>query len=112
MRMSQLHFDTLLQRRLAAIQSTLGSKAKEYANDADRMHNFNRALEVSPQYKTREDAIYGMALKHWVSILDIFDGIRNGQKYEEAYIIEKFGDWINYMLLTEISIIQTSINPT
>ena len=40
-------FEEILLRRLASIQDVLGSKAKEYAQDGDRLYNFKVAARIS-----------------------------------------------------------------
>ena len=89
-------FDEVLNNRLAKIKSVLQSKAKEYAQGPDRYHNFNVAARVLGS--SREKALLGMMMKHYVSILDIIDqpGI-----FSNEIIDEKIGDMINYLILLE-----------
>lgn len=97
-----------LNLRIDNIKSSLEGKAKEYAEDEDRMHNFNRAVDASAgRYSTREAAMFGMLLKHWTSILDILDNNDKGTHTPLPLLREKFGDMINYMILMEASIIHT-----
>lgn len=106
--MTNIWWESYLRGRLAEIEKMLATKAKEYANDDDRMHNFNRATDAAAgRYESREGAIFGMMLKHWTSILDILDANDVGSKTPIAMIQEKFGDMINYLLLLEASITQT-----
>lgn len=108
-KLSPEKFQEYLGERLSLIRSMLSSKASEYApNSDDRMHNFNRTLQVSPSYKSREEAIYGMLVKQWVSILDIIEGTKGGIVPTTAMIKEKFGDAINYLILMEASLRQTA----
>lgn len=96
-----------LETRIAQIKSSMEAKAAEYAEtEGDRMHNFNRAVDASAgRHKTREDAIFGMMLKHWVSILDMLDLIASGGLPNKEIVVEKFGDLINYSMLMEASIL-------
>lgn len=94
--------DNLLNERLQLIKETLGQKAKEYARNEDRMHNFNKAAEKSG--KTREECLDGFRLKHVISVDDMRQDIKNGKLPTLAQVREKFGDIINYYILEEMSI--------
>ena len=102
-KMSEEDFMEVLNSRLQMIRYTLGEKAKEYARNDDRMHNFNRASEA--RRKPREVCLQGMADKHWISILDMVDDIENGKLPDIDYMEEKIGDAINYLILFEASVI-------
>ena len=39
--MKEQEFQEVLQQRLKKIEETLGNKAKEYAAEGDKLHNFN-----------------------------------------------------------------------
>lgn len=88
-------FNTLLEYRLAESKAVLASKAKEYATD-DRLHNFKVAASVNNT--TPAKALWGMASKHLVSVMDI---INSKQPYSDDHIDEKLGDLINYLILLE-----------
>lgn len=107
--MTNERFQELLNTRLALIQSVLATKGAEYATDDDRMHNFNVARKISPTTISREEAIFGMTSKHLVSVLDIIEGTRYSKKFTEGFIREKFGDLINYLILMETSLMETSL---
>jgi hypothetical protein len=96
--MNQEKFDAVLNRRIDLIRQVLASKRKEYAQDGDRLHNFNRS--ASMLCGTREAALIGMWTKHVVSILDIVDNFQN-EKPSIAMVEEKIGDAINYLILLE-----------
>lgn len=89
-------FEVLLQSRVEQIQSVLGNKAKEYAQDDDRLYNFKIAARTKGE--TPEKALWGMAVKHLVSVMDLVDG-----KLESTppMVDEKVGDMINYLILLE-----------
>ena len=95
-------FDKVVNERIEAIKATLTSKAKEYATNTDRLHNFNRAGKISGQ--CREKALWGFALKHYVSFLDILDRVDAGLLPSEEHLNEKVGDLINYLILVEACI--------
>ena len=89
-------FDKIVEERIKKIRKILKSKGEEYSSKKDRLHNFKvaaRKLDCSP-----ERALQGMDMKHVVSIDDIIN--KNGS-YSVAYIEEKLGDHINYMILLE-----------
>jgi hypothetical protein len=93
-------FQEVLGRRLKLTAEVLGAKSKEYASDADRLHNFKAAARlcgVSP-----ETALMGMLVKHWVSIRDMVDRFeRTGLVPSRELVDEKVGDAVNYLVLLE-----------
>jgi hypothetical protein len=91
-----LDFDKLLHRRLELTRGVLGMKAGEYAPPTDRLHNFRTAAILSHQ--TPAEALRGMLVKHWVSVMDI---VARGPKCPDEVIDEKVGDAINYLVLLE-----------
>jgi len=88
-------FNSILQKRLESIESTLGSKAKEYAI-GDRLYNFKRAAEILRT--TPQKALAGMFMKHLVSVMDLIEG---SIAATEPMVNEKIGDAINYLILLE-----------
>lgn len=89
-------FDKMLDKRISEIKIVLGDKAKEYAQNNDRLHNFKVAAQVDNE--SPEKALWGMFKKHLVSIIDL----KNGDlKPTEKIINEKIGDAINYLILLE-----------
>ena len=89
-------FEKLLKARLVKMEQTLGAKAREYATDSDRLHNFKVAAGISET--SVEKALWGMALKHLVSVIDMIEG-RTAVTPE--LVDEKIGDLINYLVLLE-----------
>lgn len=73
---------------------TLMKKAKEYATDGDRLHNFKVAAAV--QGITPNAALAGMMAKHTVSVYDM---IGTGETYPMDLWEEKIKDSINYLFL-------------
>lgn len=102
--MTSIQFNQIVENRLDKIRNTLVEKAKEYANDKDRLHNFNRGAAITG--KTREDVLWGFALKHFVSFMDILDGIRGGKFPDKDKWDEKIGDLINYLILIDVCVIE------
>lgn len=103
--MTTKEFDIVVNHRLEECKKVLIEKAKEYAKgDEDRMHNFNRAAQITGE--CREKALFGFFLKHLVSVMDIVDDMNNNPNYvpNKALVEEKIGDAINYLLLLEASI--------
>lgn len=98
--MTKEQFDSIVATRCSSITKVLVEKAKEYASEEDRLHNFKYAgkrLNCSP-----ERALVGMKEKHSVSVMDMIRDIENGTfKRDMAYINEKIGDEINYLILLE-----------
>ena len=90
---NEVVFDTIKN-----IQIVLQDKAKEYATDKSRFHNFEvagRKLNITP-----EKALLGMMVKHVVSIDDMVDWIDQcPNKLTIDLINEKIGDNINYLIL-------------
>lgn len=114
LKLPRVFFNAVVDEQIAHIKKTLASKGEEYAPGTDdAMHNFNVAMAIEQAQtgkpKTREDTIWDMAKKHYVSIMDMRADITLGQtqKITKAYIDEKFGDMINYLLLMKASMMQT-----
>lgn len=103
--MTTKDFDIVVNHRLEECKRVLIEKAKEYAKgDEDRMHNFNRAAQITGE--CREKALFGFFLKHLVSVMDIIDDMNSNPNYvpNKALTEEKIGDAVNYLLLLEASI--------
>ena len=89
-------FQIILDKRLSKIESVLGNKAREYSFGDDRLHNFSVAARIKGETKAK--ALWGMAAKHLVSVVDLVEG---RLKPTEAMVDEKIGDLINYLILLE-----------
>ena len=89
-------FNTILMRRLDCIENTLATKAGEYAGNGDRLHNFRTAARVMGS--EMDEALWGMAMKHLVSVKDMIDAPDAPTK---EMADEKLGDMINYLILLE-----------
>lgn len=96
----QERFDALLKRRLKKTQDTLQSKAAMYASANNRLHNFDVAARVLNC--TPEQALEGMMMKHFVSVLDLVQWTETQpQRITTSLVDEKIGDTINYLILLE-----------
>ena len=101
--MDTKQFDKCVERRLNLSKLTLIEKAKEYAKNENRMHNFDKAANITGE--CREKALFGFFLKHLVSIMDIIENINEDTSLpSQAVTDEKIGDCVNYLLLLEASI--------
>ena len=96
--MKEDKFQEVVEMVIKNINTVMGQKSESYARGGDKLHNFKRASRVAEV--TPAQALLGMKLKHDVSILDMIDDIelRNGYATDE-YMLEKFGDSINYSIL-------------
>jgi len=94
--MKTIEFESILAKRLSSIATTLGSKAKEYAQDDDRLYNFKVAARINNE--TPAKALWGMATKHLVSVTDLVNAKLDNKT---GMVDEKIGDMINYLILLE-----------
>lgn len=93
-------FENILVHRQRQTAATLILKAKEYATESDRLHNFHCAAAI---LGTRPEwALMGMLSKHLVSVIDM---ARSARPVTQAMIDEKIGDTINYLHLLEAVLI-------
>lgn len=92
--MNSQRFDAVLNDQIKRTVDVLGSKAGEYANDKDRLHNFKAAAAL--QGVTPIEALRGMMTKHTISIYDM---IGSGKMFPLEVWDEKIGDHINYLIL-------------
>jgi hypothetical protein len=88
-------FENILIDRIGAVEAMLVSKAGEYASDQDRLHNFKEAARLKSEPPA--EALMGMLVKHWVSLLDI----ARGKVVSFAVIDEKVTDAMAYLVLLE-----------
>lgn len=100
--MNRKEFEKVLEKRMANITSTLLIKGREYSRNDNALHNFEIGARV--MNVTRERILWGFALKHYISIMDILDDLDNSIFPTEATVDEKFGDLINYLILCEASV--------
>ncbi len=103
--MKSNEFNKVVQDQLDHIEKTLQTKGIEYSRNEDKLHNFNIGVQQSTTGESREEVIWGMARKHWISIQDIRKDVKNLNYPTRYQLDEKFGDMINYLILEKASII-------
>lgn len=108
--MTRGEFEAKAVDRMTGIANLLGSKGREYARE-DAFSNFTKAAAL--QGCSKEQALLGMLVKHFVSVVDVVKDIDKelgGQSLKvNAYahlghhklLREKTGDIIAYCLLLE-----------
>lgn len=87
-------FEKVIKKQIKTCEDVLIGKAKEYATDDDRLHNFKNAagmMSCDPK-----NALAGMMAKHTISVYDM---CRSGKDYPIELWDEKITDHINYLLL-------------
>lgn len=87
-------FEKVIKQQIKTCEDVLIGKAKEYATDDDRLHNFKNAagmMSCDPK-----EALAGMMAKHTISVYDM---CRSGKDYSIELWNEKITDHINYLLL-------------
>lgn len=94
--MTPQEFETILDRRLTKCREVLGTKAKEYAHNGDRLYNFRKAGTINN--KPMPEALWEMSTKHLVSVIDLVNGVLPPTQHN---VDEKIGDMINYLILLE-----------
>ena len=99
--MTPQDFQKLLQTRMDKTANILSSKSAEYAFDNDKLFNFKAAARIDNI--TSEQALWGMFLKHLVSVQDL---VKGRKKPSVSLIDEKIGDAINYLCLLEAIFIE------
>ena len=104
--MNQKQFDKIVLARVEGIKNVLVEKAKEYSSKEDRLHNFKVAARLESSNQTPEQALWGMAKKHLVSIIDIISKTPSGEFPSDELRDEKIGDSINYLILLEALLIE------
>jgi len=95
-KVSKEEFERFFEERVKKCRETLIEKAKEYANDADRMKNFNtagRMLNLKPY-----QVAFLYMMKHFESIYEI---VMTGKTVSPEVWDEKIGDLINYLFLID-----------
>ena len=104
-------FKKVVENRFEYCKKLLyGEKNVEYSRDGDKLHNF----KVAARYKgeTPEKALWGMWVKHIVSIEDIINDLEKGMVPSYQTLNDKIGDGINYYLLLEGLLVERLSNKT
>ena len=92
--MNAIEFEKIVDEQVKRSVDILVVKAKEYASEEDRLHNFKQAASI--QVTTPINACAGIMVKHTVSV---FDMCRADKTYSLDMWNEKITDSINYLLL-------------
>lgn len=87
-------FEQVVNRQYKMCAATLIDKAREYADDQDRLRNFKIAAGL--QGSTPRQALGGMLAKHLVSIFDLINEVECAPT---PVWDEKLTDAMNYLLL-------------
>lgn len=99
--MNSQHFEAVVEEQIRICKDVLIGKAKEYAQDDDRLHNFKNAagmMGCDPK-----EALAGMMAKHTISIYDM---CRDGEEHSIGLWTEKITDHINYLLLLKAIVME------
>ena len=94
--MKEQEFNEFLEEKIKDIRETLSLKGNEYAFNDDRLHNFKVAGRIKGE--SPEEALYGMLIKHLVSVEDLVKGRLENRR---SIVAEKLGDVRNYLILLE-----------
>lgn len=89
-------FEACVEARMDLCKKVLISKGTEYSN-VDRLSNFKKAAALRSD--TPESALWGMAVKHVVSISDMIDDLSAGIHHPMCLWEEKIGDTLNYLFI-------------
>ena len=79
-------------------EGILFKKAQEYADDDNRMHNFNAGAAITGE--TPVEVLAGYMLKHTISVYHMI-GQRDPQAFSRDQWTEKITDHINYLILLQ-----------
>jgi len=98
--MTPEEFTKIIEKRLEQCLKTQKLKGEEYSRNGNRFHNFKVAARIKGE--TPEQALFGMYVKHLVSVMDMIeDVVLYGKVPSEEMLEEKIGDSIIYHLLLE-----------
>jgi len=100
--MTAKQFDRVIEDQFRQCRQLLCQKAGEYAR-GDRLSNFKKAADLSDC--TPVTALWGMAVKHIISIADYVTDYENGSTHTLPGWDEKIHDAINYLLLLKAVLI-------
>lgn len=99
--MNEEQFNKFLEGELSRIREVMTIKST-YRTPENVFHNFDTGATI--ENKSREEIIWGMAIKHFISIQDIRRGLKEGKLPTKETLDEKYTDLINYLLLEKASI--------
>jgi len=101
--MTEKNFDWLINQTLNNLKDTLIVKGKEYRRFSNPFHNFEEGAKITG--KLREEVLWGFAMKHYISIQDMKEDLKNGKLPSRGQVEEKYNDLLIYLLLEKISLI-------
>lgn len=101
--MTEDKFKEIVEEQVDKIEDTLVVKAKEYRRNNNPFHNFDIGTQINNQ--SREEVIWGFALKHFISIQDIRNDVKEGKLPSKEILDEKYTDLINYLIIEKASIL-------
>lgn len=104
--MNSEDFEDIFEQQVTKCRDVLTSKAKEYAKDYDRLHNFKVAADFIQG--TPEQALWGFLVKHLVSLSDMIPTSSSDEGYSTDLWDEKIGDSINYLILLRALVYDTA----
>lgn len=94
-------FELIFEQTVQNCRDVLVNKAKEYASDGDRMHNFKVAGRFNG--RSPEQELWGFLTKHLVSLTDM---VQSGEYYPAEKWDEKLGDALNYLFLLRALVVE------
>jgi hypothetical protein len=92
--MKKVEFETIFNEQMRRCNEILIEKARQYADDTNRLHNFDTAAAL--RGVSRREALAGMMAKHTVSIYDM---CQSSEVFPSAVWEEKITDHMNYLIL-------------
>jgi len=102
--MTNEEFAIEVENSINRSKKVLIKKGKEYSGAIDRLENFKRAAVAQNILPT--EALYGMTMKHIVSIADM---VKHPDQFTFNQWYEKTGDLRNYTILLEALLIDMDI---
>ncbi len=98
--MTRQDFRAVTEKFFEALITTFDSKNIEYGAVEDAFHNFKAGAKLGVHgEETPEEALWGMAKKHLVSVMDIIWKAKRGILVSCEAIDEKIGDMTLYLQL-------------
>ena len=98
-----------LDRFNKCLELMVGQKNQEYSRNDDKLHNFKVAGRIKNE--TPEKALWGMYIKHLVSVMDMIGDLDSGKLPNIEALWEKITDSINYLMLLEGLITERLVDP-
>ena len=108
--MNHNEFASIVEKQIQTCLHLLDAKSHEYTGDKesvnhDKLHNFKLASAISET--TYEQALWGMLVKHLVSVHDLIERQAKGEVIPLTTWTEKITDCINYLLILR-TMVETS----